>query len=127
MGEVGFSKSREAILPSAEQITEMAENSRGGFSGAGATASPGGMAVIDLTDIQKAADGDPVQLGYFSAIQERIQQTANDGSWLPETAGDSGVVYVAFTLTASGDVESVSIVGERSVPSHVLQSIAEGI
>jgi protein TonB len=85
--------------------------------------SPQRGAVIDLTNLVEASRGDPVLLSYFSAIREQIQQTANRQPWLTGEM-TQGLVYVSFTLYASGSVERVVIVGERSVDSEMLRDAA---
>ena len=80
-------------------------------------------AVVDLTNLVEAAQGDPVLLSYFSAIREQIQRTANHQTWLTGER-DQGLVYVSFMLAASGQVSSVSIAADRSTTSRSLQDIA---
>lgn len=87
---------------------------------------PWRSAVIDLTNLMQAAQGNPVLLSYFSAIREQIQQTANRETWLAGSQAQ-GLVYVSFALSADGQVRQVSVVRERSVKSSVLQDIAERI
>ena len=82
--------------------------------------------IIDLTDLVDASRGDPVLLSYFGAIREQIQQTANRQPWL-EGEPDGGLVYVSFLLLASGQVQDVTIVSDRSVPSGQLQEVAARI
>lgn len=98
-----------------------------GFSGT-AGASPGGSqaalsAVIDLTNLAEAAQGNPVLLSYFSAIREQIQRAANRNTWLAGQ-GVEGLVYVSFVMSKNGEVQSVSLVPDRSAPSKHLQDIA---
>lgn len=81
-------------------------------------------AVVDLTNLVEAAQGDPVLLSYFSAIREQIQRTANQQTWLASEVNAQGLVYVAFVLAASGRVHSVTVLGDRSVPSRLLHDIA---
>ena len=82
--------------------------------------------VVDLTDLVDASRGDPILLSYFSALREQIQQTANHQPWL-EGEPDGGLVYVSFQLLASGTVEDVRIVSDRSAPSERLQEVAARI
>jgi len=82
--------------------------------------------VVDLTDLVDASRGDPILLSYFSALREQIQQTANRQPWL-EGKLDGGLVYVSFQLLASGMVEDVRIVSDRSAPSETLQEVATRI
>ena len=80
-------------------------------------------AVVDLTNLVEAAQGDPVLLSYFSAIREQIQRTANHQTW-QTGEHDQGLVYVSFVLAASGQVSSVSLAADRSTTSRSLQDIA---
>ena len=80
-------------------------------------------AVVDLTNLVEAAQGDPVLLSYFSAIREQIQRIANRQTWLTGER-DQGLVYVSFVLAATGQVSSVSIAADRSTTSRFLQDIA---
>ena len=80
-------------------------------------------AVVDLTNLVEAAQGDPVLLSYFSAIREQIQQTANRQTWQSGEA-TQGLVYVLFVLAATGQVYSAAVLSDRSTPSRVLQEIA---
>lgn len=84
------------------------------------------QSVVDLTNIIEAAQGDPVLLSYFGALRERIQRTANQRRWV---GGDmaQGIIYVAFTLSEHGQVQSVSVVQERSAAAPHLQEAALGI
>ena len=77
-------------------------------------------AVVDLTNLVDAAQGDPVLLTYFSAIREQIQKTANRQTWLSGQSAE-GVIHVSFILNASGQVQSVAIVSDRSSSSRLLQ------
>ncbi len=79
--------------------------------------------IVDLTNLVDAARGDPVLLSYFSAIREQIQRTANDQAWL---AGETnqGLVYVSFLLTASGRLQDVAVVTERSAGARTLWEAA---
>ncbi len=98
-------------------------------------------AVVDLTNLVEAAQGDPVLLSYFSAIREQIQRIANRQTWLTGPSEDLGIprpgsraparderaeglVYVSFVLAATGQVSSVSIAADRSTTSRFLQDIA---
>ena len=80
-------------------------------------------AVVDLTNLTEAAQGDPVLLSYFSAIRERIQRSANQQTWLA-SKGSEGLIYVSFVLTRTGQVTASSVVSQRSAPSRALQDIA---
>ena len=84
---------------------------------------PGPPAVVDLANLVDASRGDPVLLSYFSAIRDQIQQTANRTTWL-DAATTEGLVYVSFTLSASGAIQKVTIVSERSVAAQPLQEAA---
>ena len=84
---------------------------------------PGPPAVVDLTNLVDASRGDPVLLSYFGAIRDQIQQAANRTTWLSE-ATTEGLVYVSFTLNASGAIQKVTIVSERSVAAQPLQEAA---
>ena len=97
----------------------MADYGRNGFL-------PERGSVVDLTDLVDASRGDPILLSYFSALREQIQQTANRQPWL-EGELDEGLVYVSFQLLASGTVEDVRIVSDRSAPSETLQEAAARI
>lgn len=88
--------------------------------GASATRS----AVVDLTNLVDAAQGDPVLLSYFSAIRQQIQRTANQQTWMRGEPDAQGLVYVSFVLGAAGKVQGVSILADRSIPSRQLQEIA---
>ena len=83
-------------------------------------------AVVDLTNLIEAAQGDPVLLSYFGAIREQIQRAANRRPWL-EGELTQGLVYVAFALRADGEVSSVSVVKDRSAASAHLQDAAARI
>jgi len=85
--------------------------------------APERSTVIDLTNLVEASRGDPVLLSYFSAIREQIQQTANQQSWLTSEMME-GLVYVSFTLHASGAVERVTVVADRSIASEALRDTA---
>ena len=89
-------------------------------------ASPSRAAVVDLTNVVEAAQGDPVLLSYFSAIRERIQQTANHQAWFSGEASQ-GLVYVSFIMSSAGQVQSASVVADRSVSSRGLQAVAMDI
>jgi len=80
-------------------------------------------AVVDLTNLVDAAQGNPVLLSYFSAIREQIQRTANRNTWLTGGA-TGGLVYISFVLGADGQVQAASILADRSVPAQHLQDIA---
>lgn len=80
-------------------------------------------AVVDLTNLVEAAQGDPVLLSYFSAIREQIQRIANRQTWQTGERAE-GLVYVSFVLAATGQVSSVSIAADRSTTSRFLQDIA---
>ena len=97
---------------------------RRGSGASAATRDATWASAIDLTNITAAADGDPVLLSYFSAIREQIQQAANGQSWVPEEAREEGVVYVAFVIASSGDIQSLSLAADRSTGSSVLQEAA---
>ena len=79
--------------------------------------------IVDLTNLVDAARGDAVLLSYFSAIREQIQRSANDQAWLAGET-DQGLVYVSFLLTASGGLQDVAIVGERSARARPLWDAA---
>ena len=81
-------------------------------------------AVVDLTNLVDAAQGDPVLLSYFSAIREQIQRAANQQTWMAGEPDAQGLVYVSFVLGAAGKGQAVSIVADRSIPSRQLQDIA---
>ena len=80
-------------------------------------------AVVDLTNLVDAAHGDPVLLSYFSAIREQIQRAANARAWISGQR-DEGLVFVTFSLSASGTVQGVTIVDGRSASSTLLQDAA---
>ena len=127
----------------AGQITQFGEGQGGGLPGiptptpqirvpertmGSVPALPSGMtlsrpAVVDLTNLVEAAQGDPVLLTYFSAIREQIQQTANRHTWLSSGTSE-GLVYVSFVLAATGQVYSTSVLSDRSTSSRLLQEIA---
>ena len=100
-----------------------------GFGAGAAGAAPGNRsqaalsAVIDLTNLVEAAQGNPVLLSYFSAIREQIQRAANRNTWMAGQ-GVEGLVYVSFVMSKAGEVQSVSLVSDRSAPSKHLQDIA---
>lgn len=79
--------------------------------------------VVDLTNLLDAAQGDPVLLSYFSAIRERIQETANLHGWLAGQTRE-GLVYVSFVLASSGIVENAHVAADRSAPFPELQDVA---
>lgn len=87
---------------------------------------PGRSAIVDLTNLLEAAQGNPVLLSYYSAIREQIQRTANRRTWMTGE-GQGGVVHVSFVLLSSGQVYSAAIVGDRSAPSKTLRKIALNI
>ncbi len=79
---------------------------------------------VDLTNVVEAAQGNPVLLSYFSAIREQIQQIANTQEWLPQGTATEGVVYVGFIMSRAGQIQSSSIVADRSAPYPLLRSAA---
>mgnify|MGYP001576280835 CR=1 FL=1 len=79
--------------------------------------------VIDLTDVAKAAGGDPILLSYFSVLREQIERTAHQDAW-GRGAREGGLVHVAFLLTSRGAVDAVRVVPERSSASAALQAAA---
>ena len=79
--------------------------------------------VVDLTNLVDASRGNPVLLSYFSAIRDQIQQAANRTTWL-SGASSEGLVYISFTLSASGAIQKVTVVSERSVAAQPLQEAA---
>ncbi len=95
--------------------------------GRGQENAPGGGSIwasaVDLTDLVSAAQGDPVLLSYYSVIREQIQRTANQRSWAPGQAIE-GVIYVGFLLHRTGEVESVTVLADRSTASPTLQQAA---
>ena len=91
----------------------------GTLSEANATRAP----VVDLTNLVDAAQGNPVLLSYFSAIREQIQRTANRNTWMTGNAG-GGLIYVSFVLSATGQVQSASVLSDRSAPARPLQDVA---
>lgn len=80
-------------------------------------------AVIDLTNLVEAAQGNPVLLSYFGAIREQIQRTANQHTWMTGQPAQ-GIVYISFLLTSTGQVLTTHVVPDRSAPSSALQDIA---
>lgn len=84
---------------------------------------PERSSVIDLTNLVDASRGDPVLLSYFSAIREQIQEAANRRPWLGSEAGQ-GLVYVSFVLNASGAVQGLSVVENRSAAFPHLRDVA---
>ena len=84
---------------------------------------PGSPAIVDLANLVDASRGNPVLLSYFSAIRDQIQQTANRTPWL-NGASTEGLVYISFTLSASGAIRQVAVVSERSVAAQPLQEAA---
>lgn len=80
-------------------------------------------AVVDLTNLVEAAEGNPVLLSYFTAIREQIQLAANNQTWMTGQ-GQSGMVFVSFVLTSKGQLQSATVVGDRSAPSQRLRNIA---
>lgn len=90
------------------------------------THSPSRAAVVDLTNLAEAAQGDPVLLSYFSAIRQQIQQAANHRRWLSGPTAE-GIVYVSFTLLSNGHVQFQDVLTARSVSSAHLQRIAMNI
>ena len=91
----------------------------GDLSDAGTSRAP----VVDLTNLVDAAQGNPVLLSYFGAIREQIQRTANRNAWLSGEA-KGGLVYVSFVLSANGQVQSASVVSNRSAQAPQLQEVA---
>lgn len=63
------------------------------------------------------------ELSYLSEVGEQIQQTAAQRSWLTG-ASQGGVIYVAFTLEASGDISRPTVMPERSSGPAQLQELA---
>ena len=86
-------------------------------------AMPERTSVVDLTNLVDAARGDPVLLGYFGALREQIQRTANAHPWLSGESGE-GLIYVSFRLSAGGAIQSADIVSDRSVASRALWNAA---
>ena len=86
----------------------------------------GRSAIVDLTNLVEAAQGNPVLLSYFSAIREQIQDTANRRTWMTGE-GRGGIVYVSFVLKSAGHVHSVAIMEDRSSSSQTLRNIAAKI
>ena len=85
--------------------------------------SPSRGAVVDLTNIEEAAQGNPVLLSYFSAIREQIQRAAAQRDWLGP-GSTKGLVYVSFVLSADGQIHGLNVISERSVASPILRDIA---
>ena len=81
-------------------------------------------AAADLTNVVAAAQGNPVLLSYFSAIREQIQETANEHAWLPKGATTQGTICVGFIVNRLGQIQSASIIAERSSPSPLLRDVA---
>ncbi len=106
-------------IPDRPALTVSNLSADAGSSGGGASRS----AVVDLTNLVEAAQGNPVLLSYFGAIREQIQRTANQHTWMTGQPVQ-GIVYIAFLLTSGGQVMSANIVTDRSVPSSSLQDIA---
>ena len=72
------------IGPMSQDLLEGGSGFGHGPSALGSGASPelpagnaSRAAVVDLTNLTEAAQGDPVLLSYFGAIRERIQRSAN--------------------------------------------------
>ncbi|HEX9780272.1 MAG TPA: energy transducer TonB [bacterium] len=82
-----------------------------------------GRAVIDLTNLIEAAQGNPVLLSYFGAIREQIQRSANAREWLTGEEQE-GLVCVSFVLRSDGSLKDRVIVASRSVDSAALRDIA---
>jgi TonB family protein len=103
----------------------------GGTGEGGAAARPGSgptrSAVVDLTNLVEAAQGNPVLLSYFSVIREQIQMAANRQTWLTGEQAVSGVVYLSFVLDPSGRVSTVSVLSDRSASAKQLHEISKTI
>lgn len=84
---------------------------------------PARPSIVDLTNLVDAARGDPVLLGYFSAIRQQIQRSANSRMWVTQPSGE-GLVCVSFVLAPSGRIHEVVVVPERSTPSTLLRETA---
>ncbi len=98
--------------------------------GGGAGASGKGSSVsdaIDLTDVVRAAQGDPISLSYFSAIREQIQGAADDLSWLPEMGAAKGIVYVVFKVDGAGGILSIRAAADQPEIESKLGDIAARI
>lgn len=80
-------------------------------------------AVVDLTNLVEAAQGNPMLLSYFGAIREQIQRTANREAWATGKM-TQGLVYVSFVVNRTGHVRSVEILTDRSAMSQELRDIA---
>jgi hypothetical protein len=85
------------------------------------------LQAVDLSNLTEASQGDPVRYGYFSAMRERIQQTANKQIWRLNEAELNGVVYVEFVVANTGNVESASVEPNRSTQVESIQGIAVSI
>ncbi|MBI3320086.1 MAG: TonB family protein [Candidatus Omnitrophica bacterium] len=83
-------------------------------------------AVVDLTNLVDAAQGNPMLLSYFGAIREQIQRTANQQAWATGKIAQ-GLVYVSFVLNRTGQVRSVEVLSDRSATSQGLHDIATRI
>ena len=112
-----------AALPNLTPQIRIGEGSTGGLP-SGALPSGTWSSAIDLTNLAQVAQGNPVLLSYFCAIREQIQQTANQRPWLSGGASSEGVVYVGFVIRRSGDIQSATVMPDRSVPSDVLREVA---
>ena len=84
---------------------------------------PGRSSIVDLTNLVDASRGDPVLLGYFGAVREQIQQTANRAVWLSGVSAE-GLVYVSFVLTPTGMIQDATIVSDRSALVEALRNTA---
>ena len=85
-----------------------------------ATAAAGS---VDMRRPAEAAHGDLVLLTYFNAIGEQIQQAAEGRTWVTG-APQGGLVQVAFTLRANGDVEDIAVLGAPTERSAHLRGLA---
>ena len=83
----------------------------------------GASSIVDLADLTRSAAGNPVLFQYFSVIREQIERSAGGRSWLIEQ-GQQGLVCVAFVLTAQGTIQDAHVVGDRSMPSEALRTVA---
>ena len=81
----------------------------------------------DLTDVSAAAQGNPILLSYFGAIREQIQETANTQVWVPAGAPGAGIVYVGFVIGSTGDLQSATVMNERSTAPAQLCAVALNI
>ena len=122
---IGRGMGSDLVSEISNSVSQIRIGEGGALSLPSATAGSGAWSsAIDLTNVIAAAQGNPVLLSYFSAIREQIQRTANGHPWLPQGAPTEGVICIGFVLNRTGEVQSATIITERSAPSSLLRDVA---